>query len=283
MALLRPTRDLVFKLYFTPNERLLCSLIESVLRRPIASARIQNASIDVANLTDRGLVLDILVALPDGTRVNVEMQCDKRANTAERWLYHWARVFAKGLERGDDFTDLRPVVCIVLLNKRMRGPFHQHFVLREEQHGTPFSDALAIHLVQLPRSAKPGNEPDPQRLVRWSRFLRARTLAELQSLAEEDPIMAEAKQALEALSADPEVQRLAEAAAARRVFRSEYAKQLEARGEVRGRVATLEAVATALGLTITDARRTRWRKMSARQLDALAVYIAEHRAFPEDR
>jgi len=114
MALLHPTEDIVFKLFFTRNPRLLCSLIEEVLRRPIASAAVQSAALELAFADDRGVLLDILVELPDGTRVNVEMQCDPRGFTPERWLYHWARIFAKGIERGDEFTDLTPVVCIVL-------------------------------------------------------------------------------------------------------------------------------------------------------------------------
>ncbi|MBK7399689.1 MAG: Rpn family recombination-promoting nuclease/putative transposase [Myxococcales bacterium] len=295
MALLHPTEDIVFKLFFTRNPRLLCSLIEEVLRRPVASAVVQSAALELAFADDRGVLLDILAELPDGTRVNVEMQCDPRGFTPERWLYYWARIFAKGIERGDEFTDLTPVVCIVLLDTERSGRFHEHYAVCEVERHTAFSDMLAIHVIELPRFAEHAVD-EPARLVRWGHFLHTSDPAALDSLAVEDPMMAEAKQALETLSADPDAQALAEARRDAKVVRSEYLKQVRkeglaeglaegrAEGRVEGRVeglaSALDQFAAAIGLPVPPERRAHWLTMTAAELERLATHVFEHQAWP---
>lgn len=105
-------------------------------------------------------------------------------------------------------------------------------------------------------------------------------------LAVEDPMMAEAKQALETLSADPEAQALAEARRDAKVFRSEYAKQLRkegrAEGRVEGLVSALDQFAAIAGLTVSSERRAQWLMMTATDLERLTKYVFEQKAWPAD-
>ncbi len=99
-------------------------------------------------------------------------------------------------------------------------------------------------------------------------------------LAVEDPMMAEAKQALETLSADPEAQALAEARRDAKVFRSEYAKQLRKEGRVEGLVSALDQFAAVAGLPVSPERRAHWLAMTASELERLAQHVFEHKAWP---
>jgi predicted transposase/invertase (TIGR01784 family) len=96
----------------------------------------------------------VLVELEDGTLVNVEMQCDPRGASPKRWLYHWGSIFSDQLERGDEYERLEPVVCIAFLAHRSPEPerrFHAVYRVLEVHDGTTLSDALEIHLIELPR------------------------------------------------------------------------------------------------------------------------------------
>ncbi len=88
--------------------------------------------------------------------------------------------------------------------------------------------------------------------------------------------MAEAKLALETLSADPEARRLADLRKDARIFRSEYAKKLRAEGVEH----VIERLAAEYGLEVDEDRRARWWWLSERQLQDLVLYLVQHRAFP---
>lgn len=65
-----------------------------------------------------------------------------------------------------------------------------------------------LQLSALPASGELGYDGDV-RVERWARFLAARDDADYERLASEDPIMAIAKEALDQLSQDPTVHRMA--------------------------------------------------------------------------
>ncbi|MCX4245254.1 DUF4351 domain-containing protein [Paraliomyxa miuraensis] len=90
------------------------------------------------------------------------------------------------------------------------------FEAGERDSRTPFGEELSIHLLQLgapQRQALSTSEASGYDAVveRWARFFtRYDDPVELERLAAEDPMMALAKQTLEALSRDPEARRRAQ-------------------------------------------------------------------------
>ncbi|MGZ5967523.1 MAG: Rpn family recombination-promoting nuclease/putative transposase [Polyangiales bacterium] len=278
---------------------MLVSLLTAVMRpsSPIAVVKVMHPEVTKEHAEERGLVLDLLVQLADGRRVNVEMQCDMRHALPERWLFHWARLFTEGISRGEPHKRLTPVVCIVFLDGRIGPRFHAIHRLLEVHDHTQFSDALEIHTVALPRVAE--SEGD-ELLSLWARFLRVSTEAELQSLAAEDPIMTRAKEALERLSSDPEARALYEARlyaevtrmvereadeaalrAAQEQMRAAEEQTRAAQEQTRDalRVA-IEALCDAFDIEIDPARRARLDGAKAEELTALLARLRTDRAWP---
>jgi predicted transposase/invertase (TIGR01784 family) len=207
-------------------------MLEKVLARKIASFELLDPTIPGSVTDPKTVILDLHVRLSDRTHVDVEMQIRYSKPLPARIAFYSVKSCVQKLSPGDDYTKLRPTVVIFWLAQTMFDdlPLHSIFELRERTTHRLFSDHFTIHLLQLEqldRESGPSQDPDHVGVTRWARYLVA-TEAELARLAQEDPIMAQAKQALEELSADPEAQRLALERAAALKF---YAMDLDASRE----------------------------------------------------
>ncbi|MBI2391737.1 MAG: PD-(D/E)XK nuclease family transposase, partial [Deltaproteobacteria bacterium] len=232
----------------------------------------------------------------DGARVDVEMECDAQRGHGARWLYHWARLFGGTLRRGDEYADLKPVVCIVFLAAKTER-FHARYSVREERDGSLLSHVLGIHVIGLPAVERAASEHEPAELTRWARFLRLDAASALDSLATESPIMAEAKHALELLSLEPSAQRIAEmrreAGLLRRLDRAEQRAEGREEGRAEGDAAARRERADALrgsivrasavfGLTLDDARRAQLESSDDQQLQTLLDALLATGGWPND-
>jgi predicted transposase/invertase (TIGR01784 family) len=206
----------VFKLLFADkrNAGVLVSLLNAVLQpaRPIASVQVVNPEIQKDAPDDRGLVLDILAVHDDDTRTDAEMQCDDRGATEQRALFHWARLYRDGLNRGDSFKELYPVRVVFILGyAHLPGTrVHSIFQLREVHDGTRLSDDLEIHMVELSKLASGADvEAEDKAAYEWARFLAAETDEERRRVAMGNEDIRKATEALDQLSQDPNAQSLA--------------------------------------------------------------------------
>jgi predicted transposase/invertase (TIGR01784 family) len=133
----------------------------------------------------------------------------------ERGLFYWGRLYTGQLLRGAPYPELRRCVVIFITDfVELAGDrFHSVFQARERHGGELLTDHLELHFVELPkltaRCAAADGSDEPS-LAAWCRFLSATGDEELELLAKQDPILKQAKHALEKLSADPEVRLQAE-------------------------------------------------------------------------
>ncbi len=63
-------------------------------------------------MTDKSIVLDILVLCEDGTQADVEMQADRRPAWRSRCMFYWAKVYSSQLTPGLPYTTLKPVKVV---------------------------------------------------------------------------------------------------------------------------------------------------------------------------
>ena len=117
-------------------------------------------------------------------------------------------------------------------------------------------------------------------MLRWARFLAARTDEELENLTMEDPMLTEAKLALERLSMDPiarerAIKRDHELASFRGDLELEHEK-----GRAEGLRQAIERLCTACDVELSTPRREALARASVAELDGLLGEIAVHRVWP---
>ena len=211
-----PSNDAIFHRLFGEerNRDLLVDLLTAVLEpdSPIVGASLLPTEQRGESLDDKTARLDVRVRLADGQQVDVEMQNTPRRARHERALYYWARIYESQLRSGEDYTRLRPCVVIWFLGYReLQGiRFHSIFKVLEVHDHEPYSDALELHTVELPKLPPRGADDPEGKLVAWGRFLAARSAAELKELAMAgDPVLQKAWAEVERLNQDPATRELA--------------------------------------------------------------------------
>ena len=298
MDLLDPTLDVVFKLLLLRERLLLIDMLQGVLARPIASPTILNPAILGEHVRDKQITLDLRIALPDGSRADLEMQRRTPANLASRLIYYGSRDYSDQLVRGNDYSQLAGTSVIAwlvrpLLPKLRR--LHSVFELRERHTGMRLSGHLSFHLLQLSyraSSSSPASRPTSRydaQVDRWARFLTARTHAELERLASESRIMSLAKHTLVQLSQDPDAARLArDREDAIKLYKDELAVT-RARAEINGlrkgrKEGRVEILLELLSLRfgrLSSAARAHVRAATTEQLDAWAKRVLTARTLDE--
>ena len=222
LPLLRPSSDIVFKMLFaSPESRdSLAALLEAVLKpeKHIKIARVINPDIPKEEISDKGIILDILVELTDETLIDVEIQVSDTKNIWKRALYYWARIYASQLNSGGKYESLRPTVVIFLLNfqqfRDIPEQYHHIFLLQNKDKPALLHPHLRLDFVELAKLPSV-SEDDPQalaheRLAVWRRFLLNPEADDLQELIMNDPILKKTKDQLERISSDPDARRLAQ-------------------------------------------------------------------------
>lgn len=148
------------------------------------------------------------------------MQVRARPELRPRLLYYAARNLSGQLRRGDSYLQMRPSSVVVWLAEPLFSEldqFHSIFELRERATHLRYGDDLTLHVLQLSRLRKKtpdGTQPFVDRYAQlaelWGRFLSAKTRLDFVELRAQNPIMAQAVDALEELSTDPDARWLAD-------------------------------------------------------------------------
>jgi predicted transposase/invertase (TIGR01784 family) len=213
---LDPKLDIVFWMLFgaEQNRHLLVSLLNAVLQppAPIEWAEVQHAEPERLGVDDKSIALDVRVRLANGEQIDVEMQSQRHPALRERALYYWARLYVGQQQHGSPYTDLRRCAVIWITNFiELAGQrFHSIFALREVRDAAPLTEHLEMHLLELPKLREALERNDEPTLVAWARFLTATADEDLETLAMEHPVLKQAKDALDRLSADPDARVRAE-------------------------------------------------------------------------
>jgi hypothetical protein len=147
---LDPKLDVVFKLLFGSerNKPLLISLLTAILDPPAAIVEVEvlNPEVTKESVETKGSVLDVLVRLADGCQVNIEMQATPYGWLMTRGLYYCTRVYSGQLQRGEEYSELKPVVGIFILgfSALQAEQYHSKFELLEARTGERLTDHLSL-------------------------------------------------------------------------------------------------------------------------------------------
>jgi predicted transposase/invertase (TIGR01784 family) len=190
---------------------------------------------------DKLSILDVKATDDQGRLLDIEMQTSLPGELRKRLVYYAALQYVQQLQEGTRYVNLMPSIGISVLDGVLFPEvpdLHLDFRLRSEKPALTLSDALQIHLLELPKYALPSdNEAITEPLEQWAYFFRRSqhlTIEELTSRLPH-PVFFEAAKVLEMISRTPEDRALYEARLKLQRDEQSRLEAAEARGEARGR------------------------------------------------
>ena len=174
---LDPKADLTFKKVFGEHPNLVASLLNSLLPLPAGEeiADIEYMSPERVPRTSIGKnsIVDVFCKTKDGRKFIVEMQMCWTADFKDRVLFNSAKVYVDQLEHAEDFSLLRPVYSLNLVDavfEKDVPEFIHHYKVVHEKYTGKLIEGFHIVFVELPKF-KPQSIAERKMAVLWLRFL----------------------------------------------------------------------------------------------------------------
>ena len=156
--------DYAFKRIFghEDSKDILARFLSVVLNVPIEADELTLIQTELSPeyVGDKSSVLDIQVRRSEfHEKMNVEMQRSDEGNIERRILYYWGRNFSGELKSRQNYSELPRQISIVIadfgvFDWKDSKKFHGIFDVRDRDEGLLFSDALEIHVLELPKLRK---------------------------------------------------------------------------------------------------------------------------------
>ena len=232
-----PTVDFCFKeLMKNPKVRkgfvaaILGKSPETVRRTTVIDTELRKESED-----DKLGILDVLVELEDGGRMNMEMQVPYFEYWANRVLFYVSKIYTGQIKKGDDYEKLQKCIHVSILDF-IHFPQDQRCYRKitfcDVETGEQYTDLMELHVLELKKL--PPEDQNEEGVIRWMRFLGGKSRKEFEDMAEKDEYIREAYEDLKKLSLDE--QKRLEYEVRQKAIRdyNSQMKSAERRGEKRG-------------------------------------------------
>ena len=232
-----PTVDFCFKeLMKNPKVRkgfvaaILGKSPETVSRTTVIDTELRKESED-----DKLGILDVLVELEDGGRMNMEMQVPYFEYWANRVLFYVSKIYTGQIKKGDDYEKLQKCIHVSILDF-IHFPQDQRCYRKitfcDVETGEQYTDLMELHVLELKKL--PPEDQNENGVIRWMRFLGGKSRKEFEDMAEKDEYIKEAYEDLKKLSLDE--QKRLEYEVRQKAIRdyNSQMKSAERRGEKRG-------------------------------------------------
>jgi predicted transposase/invertase (TIGR01784 family) len=178
--LLDPRNDYVFKRIFASHIELLNDLVNVVRgdAAPLTLTKVLNPNILPEDITGKEIILDILAVDNQGRTVDVEVQVSGRRHYPARVLYYAARAFVDQLAEGEDYSKLRSVIGVHILDFSLfkeaedRDQAQWRFsMLSHDEPQRALDTQLELNFLELPKLKEcRGLEKTNKPLYDWSVF-----------------------------------------------------------------------------------------------------------------
>ena len=209
--------DYMFRAVLQKNKEVLKNLVAVLLEidvSEIKTCEIENPIELGEDVEEKECILDIKLILNNDKIVNIEMQNYWEAFWTSRSLFYWARSYAH-IDKGHDYGELLPTVHIGIINFNL-FPEHSKFLAEyrvlDVEDKFQYSDMLQIkvlNLTQLDKAIEEHGEQSP--LVKWSKVFRAKTMEEIEKLANKDEVLEDMVVTMKQLSEDEKIRMKCEA------------------------------------------------------------------------
>ena len=206
----RMINDALFHIVMEANpavlKSLLCALL-NVNEKNINSIKLMNPFELGNTIYDKNYVLDLKIALNDNTLINIEVQVLNLKFWKERSLGYLCRTF-DNLNKGDDYSETKPAIQIGILDFEIfegDTKFFATYHLANDISHKIYSDKFRLSVLQLNQTEHATDEDISCKRVLWAKFFKATTWEEVSTLANQDPIFAEAAKTIYRVTEDERV------------------------------------------------------------------------------
>lgn len=206
--------DYMFKAVLQESREVLRNLVAVLMgidESTIASCEIVNPIELGKSMDAKECILDVKLVLNDTQIINIELQIRKEASWPERSLLYWSRAF-DCIRSGDDYSLLKPTYHIGILDFTLfenNPEFYAEYLLMSRNTGKIYTDKISMRVLDLSKieNAREGEE----KLVKWAKIFRAKTMAELETLAAEEEVLKSMVAHIRELSEEEKIRQQCEA------------------------------------------------------------------------
>lgn len=213
--LLSPKLDVVFQKLFGEegSEEITKSFLEAILGKKIEDISLnQNPILRRDYLKDKLGILDVVAKINGEENVAIEMQVAKRGQEKERILFYWGRKYTKGIQKRDDYIDLKKTITIMITEFEIEGleelGLHSKWYVKDESGKHILTKKLEIHIIELPKIIK--EDKVNEELLDWLEFIENPKSERVKKKMAVNKALKEAKGKLDKMSQDEVMQRIAE-------------------------------------------------------------------------
>ena len=213
---LSPKLDVVFQALFGEigNERITKAFLQEILKEKIDKIELNvNPILRRETLEDKMGVLDVVAKINNKQNVDIEMQMISNEKLPERILYYWARLFSKGIKKGEDYEKLEKTIAILITNEKIEKfeelKYHTEWKIFETENKKEIlTDKLEIHIIELEK-IEDNNQESNDKLLDWLYFLIDPDSRRVKEKMAENEELKEAKEKLDKITEDERMQQLA--------------------------------------------------------------------------
>ena len=217
-TILSPKLDVVFQNLFgeVGSEEITKDLLSTILDEQINEIDLnQNIVLRRRTLEDKMGVVDVLAKINNNEYCNIEMQMVDYKNSKKRTLYYWAKKYTQGIQKGNDYNDLKRTICVLIADFKVEGlddmNFHSKWkIFNENERKRVLTDDFELHIIELTKIRKEKATGKDKKLLEWLSFLEDPESEEVTGYMERNKNIKQAKEKLNTLSADEEMRILAE-------------------------------------------------------------------------
>lgn len=214
--LLSPKIDVVFQALFgeVGNEEVTKALLKVILKQKIEEVNLnQNPILRREFENDKLGILDILAKVNEKENCNIELQVVDKANMIERILYYWAKLYSKGIKKGEDYKDLaRTVVVLIteydILEKEKLEIHTKWQIIEEKERKIVLTEKFELHIINLSKINT--TKSNDKELLEWLYFLDNPESERVKQIMKTNKEIKTAKEKLNQISQDEKMRRIAE-------------------------------------------------------------------------
>lgn len=210
------TNDFLFKTFLQSNNKALKGLIAALLHMPaeqIRSVEVIPARDEGDSLTDKTLIMDLLVHFNNNRIINLEMQVINEHNWTDRSLTYLCRTFDH-LNKGDLYSQVQSVIQIGFLDFTLfpdAPEFYATYQMLNVKTHSLYSSKITLSVVDLTRKDLATEEDKQYQIDYWTSFFKATTWEDIKTLAKENEYIKEAAETVFKLTRDQQIRRQLEA------------------------------------------------------------------------